>query len=54
MKNKSPQDVIFYFGQYKGKNITEVPVDYLRWIVDNKAANYTMIERIKQYLTNNP
>ena len=27
-------DHIFYFGKHKGKNITQVPLDYLKWCLD--------------------
>lgn len=33
-ENKKPEECIFYFGKHRGKNLLEVPKDYLSWCLD--------------------
>lgn len=37
----------FYFGKYAGKELKDVPVDYLSWCISNKVKGW---EKIKIYL----
>jgi hypothetical protein len=35
----NPGDEMLYFGKHKGKKYSEIPVDYLRWVLDNCERN---------------
>lgn len=36
-QHKTPEGCILWFGKHKGKNITEVPTDYLLWALSTDA-----------------
>jgi len=49
-KKKEFKDYVFFFGKHKGKNITEVPEDYLIWTIESDTASGGMALGILNYL----
>jgi uncharacterized protein (DUF3820 family) len=44
-------DVVLYFGKHKGKKLSEVPKDYLKWMAENTENKIN--RKIKAYLAMN-
>lgn len=47
------EERIFNFGKHKGKNITQVPKDYLLWCINNDVIGGGMKIAAKYYLNEN-
>jgi uncharacterized protein (DUF3820 family) len=48
---KSANDYILHFGKYKSKKITEVPISYLKWLIEKDVVGggiaWTIVEILK-------
>ena len=49
-QEKIPEECIFHFGKHKGKNITEVPTDYLLWCLKEDVVGGGMALATLEYL----
>jgi uncharacterized protein (DUF3820 family) len=52
-RDRERNEYIFYFGKHKGKNITEVPLDYLKWCLDKDVVGGGMAIAIIEILQEN-
>ncbi|MEK6880071.1 MAG: hypothetical protein AABY22_10705 [Nanoarchaeota archaeon] len=49
-KERSYEECILYFGKHKGKNITEIPTDYLVWSLEENLISGGTARKTIQYL----
>lgn len=49
----NPEDVVMSFGCHKGKKLSQIPHDYLRWMEKNIADKPELIDNVKKVLAAN-